>query len=57
VPSPTPRYPQEFKQEAVKLYRFASRSFRRSPANLESPRSPSGGGSNKPKSTLENAKG
>jgi transposase len=27
VPGPTPRYPQEFKQEAVKLYRFASRSF------------------------------
>lgn len=27
MPGPTPRYPQEFKQGAVKLYRSASRSF------------------------------
>lgn len=27
MPGPTPRYPQEFKQEAVKLYRSSGRSF------------------------------
>lgn len=27
MPGPTPRYPGEFKQEAVKLYRSSGRSF------------------------------
>lgn len=27
MPGPTPRYPQKFKQEAVKLYRSSGRAF------------------------------